>query len=136
MVTTNTTDIDTQTYLFAADVIQFACCILAMVTLLVGVLMLSRNWRRLIVGVRVVLLTAAMCVFGWSFMVHNPAMNREAVAYWNAAEKPGYSGTVVFCREEPISHSNGIGVAEHHALEVGVALRARALHRVAGHGEG
>jgi len=34
-------------------------------------------------------------------------------AYWNAAEKPGYSGTVVFCKNEPLSEINGIGVAEH-----------------------
>lgn len=33
--------------------------------------------------------------------------------YWNYAEKKGYSGTAMFCKEEPISVSYGIGVEEH-----------------------
>lgn len=33
--------------------------------------------------------------------------------FWNAAEKPGYSGTVLFTREAPIEVQNGIGIAEH-----------------------
>lgn len=31
-------------------------------------------------------------------------------SFWNSAERPGYSGTAVFCREEPISARNGIGI--------------------------
>jgi len=34
-------------------------------------------------------------------------------AYWNYAEKKGYSGTAVFTKEEPISVSYGIGIEEH-----------------------
>lgn len=34
-------------------------------------------------------------------------------AYWNAAEKKGYSGTAVFTRIEPERVTNGIGAAEH-----------------------
>ena len=34
-------------------------------------------------------------------------------AYWNAAEKKGYSGTLVLTRKEPLSESSGIGVPEH-----------------------
>ncbi len=34
-------------------------------------------------------------------------------AYWNAAEKKGYSGTAVFTLIEPERVTNGIGVAEH-----------------------
>ena len=34
-------------------------------------------------------------------------------AYWNYAEKKGYSGTAVFTREEPLSVAYGIGVEEH-----------------------
>ena len=33
--------------------------------------------------------------------------------YWNSAEKKGYSGTVVFTKEEPISVAYGIGIPEH-----------------------
>ncbi|MBQ1507644.1 MAG: exodeoxyribonuclease III [Ruminococcus sp.] len=33
--------------------------------------------------------------------------------YWNYAEKKGYSGTAIFCREKPISVSYGIGIEEH-----------------------
>ena len=34
-------------------------------------------------------------------------------AYWNYAQKKGYSGTAVFTREEPLSVSYGIGIPEH-----------------------
>ncbi len=34
-------------------------------------------------------------------------------AYWNAAEKKGYSGTLVLSRKEPISVTVGMGIPEH-----------------------
>ena len=34
-------------------------------------------------------------------------------AYWNYAEKKGYSGTAVFSKTEPLSVTYGIGVEEH-----------------------
>lgn len=34
-------------------------------------------------------------------------------AYWNYAEKKGYSGTAVFTKEEPLSVAYGIGQEEH-----------------------
>ncbi len=34
-------------------------------------------------------------------------------AYWNSAEKKGYSGTAVFIRQEPLSVRLGMGVEEH-----------------------
>ena len=34
-------------------------------------------------------------------------------AYWNYAEKKGYSGTAIFTKEEPLSVAYGIGVEEH-----------------------
>lgn len=34
-------------------------------------------------------------------------------AYWNFAQKKGYSGTAVFAKQEPLSVSYGIGQAEH-----------------------
>ena len=34
-------------------------------------------------------------------------------AYWNYAEKKGYSGTAIFTKEEPISVTYGIGIEEH-----------------------
>ena len=34
-------------------------------------------------------------------------------AYWNSAEKKGYSGTAVFTRHEPLSVNYGIGIDEH-----------------------
>ena len=33
--------------------------------------------------------------------------------YWNYAEKPGYSGTAMFCKAEPLSVAYGIGIPEH-----------------------
>ncbi len=33
--------------------------------------------------------------------------------FWNSAEKKGYSGTAVFTKEAPLSHSLGMGVPEH-----------------------
>ena len=34
-------------------------------------------------------------------------------AYWNYAEKKGYSGTAIFAKKEPIAVSYGIGIEEH-----------------------
>ncbi|MCD8089165.1 MAG: exodeoxyribonuclease III [Clostridiales bacterium] len=34
-------------------------------------------------------------------------------AYWNYAEKKGYSGTAVFTKAEPLSVSYGLGIEEH-----------------------
>ncbi|MGN0436186.1 MAG: exodeoxyribonuclease III, partial [Wujia sp.] len=34
-------------------------------------------------------------------------------AYWNYAEKKGYSGTAIFAKKEPNSVSYGIGIEEH-----------------------
>lgn len=34
-------------------------------------------------------------------------------AYWNYAEKKGYSGTAVFTKEEPINVKLGLGIQEH-----------------------
>lgn len=33
--------------------------------------------------------------------------------YWNYAEKPGYSGTAIFTKQQPLSVAYGIGVSEH-----------------------
>lgn len=33
--------------------------------------------------------------------------------YWNYADKKGYSGTAIFCKEEPLSVSYGIGIDGH-----------------------
>lgn len=33
--------------------------------------------------------------------------------YWNSAEKKGYSGTAIFCKQEPISVKYGINIPEH-----------------------
>lgn len=40
--------------------------------------------------------------------------NREGYyAYWNYAEKKGYSGTAVFLKKEPVNVIYGIGIEEH-----------------------
>lgn len=40
--------------------------------------------------------------------------NKEGYhAYWNYAQKKGYSGTAIFTKEEPISVMYGIGIEEH-----------------------
>lgn len=36
--------------------------------------------------------------------------------YWNAAEKPGYSGTLILTKEKPLSVVNGISI-DHHDTE-------------------
>lgn len=33
--------------------------------------------------------------------------------YWNAAQKPGYSGTAIFSKKEPIKVTKGIGIDTH-----------------------
>lgn len=33
--------------------------------------------------------------------------------FWNYADKKGYSGTSIFCKEEPLKVTMGIGIAEH-----------------------
>ena len=33
--------------------------------------------------------------------------------YWNSAEKKGYSGTAIFCKEEPLNVTYGLGIEEH-----------------------
>ncbi len=33
--------------------------------------------------------------------------------YWNSAEKKGYSGTAIFSKHKPISHSNDLGIEKH-----------------------
>lgn len=40
--------------------------------------------------------------------------NREGYyAYWNYAEKKGYSGTAVFSKQKPVNVTYGIGIEEH-----------------------
>lgn len=34
--------------------------------------------------------------------------------YWNSAEKPGYSGTLILTKEKPLSVVNGIGIDQHN----------------------
>ena len=34
-------------------------------------------------------------------------------AYWNSAEKKGYSGTAIFTKEEPLNVTYGLGIEEH-----------------------
>lgn len=33
--------------------------------------------------------------------------------FWNYAEKKGYSGTAIFCKEKPVSVTYGLGIEEH-----------------------
>ena len=41
-------------------------------------------------------------------------MNFEGYhAYWNSAERRGYSGTAIFTKKEPINVTYGIGIEEH-----------------------
>ena len=41
------------------------------------------------------------------------AILKDYYQYWNSAEKKGYSGTAIFCKQEPISVSYGLGIEEH-----------------------
>ena len=38
---------------------------------------------------------------------------KEYNAYWNSAEKKGYSGTAIFSKEKPVNVTCGIGKEEH-----------------------
>lgn len=40
-------------------------------------------------------------------------MFQNYYAYWNSAQKKGYSGTAVFSRKKPLSVTYGIGIQEH-----------------------
>ena len=40
-------------------------------------------------------------------------IRKDYYAYWNYAEKKGYSGTAVFTKKEPLSVTYGIGIEEH-----------------------
>lgn len=39
----------------------------------------------------------------------------EYFQYWNSAQKPGYSGTAIFTRTEPLNVTCGINIADHDA---------------------
>ena len=47
---------------------------------------------------------------------HPEQVNVELQGYrqfWNAAKRPGYSGTAIFTKVEPVSVKNDLGIAEH-----------------------
>lgn len=50
--------------------------------------------------------------------------------YWNAAEKKGYSGTAVFCREAPVDVRLGIGMPEHDAEGRVITVETEAFYLV------
>ncbi len=50
--------------------------------------------------------------------------------YWNFAEKKGYSGVAVFCREEPLAVQYGIGVEEHDHEGRAITLEFPAFYLV------
>lgn len=43
----------------------------------------------------------------------SPARELGYHAYWNSADKKGYSGTLMLSKNEPLSVKNGIGITEH-----------------------
>ena len=47
-------------------------------------------------------------------------------AFWNPAERPGYSGTAIFARKAPLKISLGIGIPRHDGE--GAAARHRRPH--------
>ncbi len=42
-----------------------------------------------------------------------PVWPKQYQAFWNSAEKKGYSGTAIFTKHKPLSVATGMGVAEH-----------------------
>lgn len=50
--------------------------------------------------------------------------------YWNSAEKKGYSGTAVFCKEEPLAVSYGLGLEEHDREGRVITLEFEAFYLV------
>lgn len=51
-------------------------------------------------------------------------------AYYNSAEKKGYSGTAVFTKHEPISVSYGIGIPEHDSEGRAITLEYDSFYLV------
>ena len=45
--------------------------------------------------------------------IHDLPLMSQYHIYWNSAQKPGYSGTAVFTKQEPLSVSYGIEIEEH-----------------------
>ena len=50
--------------------------------------------------------------------------------YWNSAEKKGYSGTAIFCKEKPLSVAYGIGQPEHDREGRVITLETEAFYLV------
>ena len=50
--------------------------------------------------------------------------------YWNSAEKKGYSGTAVFCKEEPLSVSYDLHKPEHTGEGRAITLEFDAYYLV------
>jgi hypothetical protein len=70
---------------FVADVVQFVGAFAGGVTLAVSIAA-RRNLRSRLTMARSVLFGAAVLVFAFEFFVLSPRMNRNATAYWRAAE--------------------------------------------------
>ncbi len=51
-------------------------------------------------------------------------------AFWNSAEKAGYSGTAIFCKQEPELASYGIGIPEHDKEGRVITLKFDAFYLV------
>ena len=51
-------------------------------------------------------------------------------SYWNSAEKPGYSGTAIFTRREPLAVSHGFGIGEHDSEGRVITLEYPDFHLV------
>jgi len=51
-------------------------------------------------------------------------------AFWNAAEKPGYAGTAVFCKTKPSSVRYGLGSPEHDQEGRVITLKFRGFYLV------
>jgi exodeoxyribonuclease-3 len=41
--------------------------------------------------------------------------SEDYFCFWNPADKKGYSGTAIFCKDEPLDVKKGLGIPEHDA---------------------
>ena len=47
---------------------------------------------------------------------------------WNSAVRKGYSGTAIFAKEAPLSHTTGIGIEKHDGEGRVITLGRQVLH--------
>ena len=75
-----------QRVFFAADVVQFVCATLAILTLGIIAILTLRRGRSMLVGARVAIFAITLCVFCWYFFMLTPGMQKALRLHYDAAQ--------------------------------------------------